>query len=416
MYGFAQGMGDFLGDFNDESNKIRQTNEKKASDDAAIEQRALEHLANADDPQIRAAAVTAMLTPKKAGSGGALSKWFGQQRDHPVFDQVHQLVNGGNGQAPVQPFLSPEAKADAEGRGRETGRLGGANQAYSDITGTNLPDEDLRRMAMGSVGAPPSRLTGSKPGIVTLEDGTQVAGSFDPTTQMYSDSDGSILSGVKSWQPNGPRAAGNPNPGATWTTVPDHNSPTGYSKVHLDATGKELGRAPTGAPQAPPNQIFQTPGGFTGVAPGRAGGAPPRMVDVQGGNTPSKTENPSVSFDALRNIMNDVEHRAQASIFKPGGIPPEPAEINAARDREAQTAGFNSYKDLAAQVKAGQQAIDSAVQKPGASGGAAAAPGAPAPARSPATKPGAPAGPKKTTAVPGKLDVDAIMRELQKFQ
>lgn len=429
-FGMAQGMGDFLGSYNKESNLIRQENDKKNSDDAAIEQKALEHLANADDPRIRSAAVTAMLTPKKMGQGGALAKWFGQQTSHPVFDQVHQLINGGGAdpttgqpQEPVQPFMSIEDKTAATSAGTITGRLRGANAGYQEVTGENLPDEDIRRGALGALGAPPSRPQPLQYGTITQADGTTVAGTYDPTSGEYTDSDGNYISGAKSFSRTNSGAAGNPNAGSKWVTQPDGKG--GFVQVHVDAHGKPISDAvSTVGPNAPPNQIFQTPTGFQGVAPGRAGGAPPQVIDVQGGNIPTKPEPQSVSFDALQKIAADVEKRAQGSVAHFGGLPPDQKELQAARDREAQTSGFPNYKALQDQINAGQRAISSATQAPpagiepaaggGAGGGAAGGPGsAPRGSTKPAeTKPGG----KPRAAVPGKLDVNSILAELDKLK
>lgn len=420
----AEGMGAFLGQYNKESGLIREENDKKNAADAAIEQRALEHLANSDHPDIRAAAVTAMLTPKKMGAAGPLSQWFGKQQSHPVFSDVHRLINGG-----AQPFMGVEERSAATTAGTVSGRIEGANTGYRNITGEDLPNEALARGAQGALGAPPNRRAMPQYGTITLADGTTVAGSFDPETQEYADSDGNYVSGAKSFsRTNGAAGGGNPSTGGQWITQPDGRG--GFTRVHVDAHGKPMSEGvPTVGPNAPPNQIFQTPGGFTGVAPGRDGGAPPKVIDVQGGSMPTKPESPGVSFDALRKIADDVEKRAQGSVAHFGGLPPDAKELQIARDREAQTAGFENHKALMAQIAAGQRAIGAATQgagtgappagieaAPPASGGPAARPGAKGPTKPAETKPGQrPAG-KPRAAVPGKLDVNSIMAELDKLQ
>lgn len=423
-FGFAQGLGSFLGDFNDESSKIRAANERKNSDDAAIEQRALEHLATADDPQIRAAAVTAMLTPKKPGSGGVLSKWYGTQRDHPVFDQVHQLINGG-----VEPYMSVEDKQAATSAGNVSGRLAGANEGYKNVTGEDLPNEDIRRGALGALGAPPSRRQPLQFGNMTMEDGSQVAGYTDPETGEFNDTDGNVLTGVVNFTKSSAAGhAANPNSGATWVTKPDSSSPTGFVKFHVNAQGKQMGASvPTVGPNAPPNQVFQTPGGFSAVQPSRAGGPPPKVVPVQGGDMQTHTENPSVDFNALRQIGQDVEKRARASVAHFGGLPPDEKELAVALDREAKVAGFTNWKMLQDNIAAGQRAISGAVQTAAppepidASGGTA--PGAPpAPIRPGSTKPAetkpglrGKTPPRKPIAG-GALDINKILAELDKIQ
>lgn len=411
--GLATGVGNFLGDFNDESGKIRAANEKKAGEDAQIEQRALEHLANADDPQIRAAAVTAMLTPKKAGGGSGLMKWFGQQRDHPVFDQVHTLMGGG-----TQPFLSEEDKAAGVASGRERGRLEGANTGYKNVTGEDLDPETFARMAQGSVGAPPARAVAAKVGTFTVPDPNDATGQKTITVAGHVDSQGNFIDSggnyrddVISFSPT-THAPPNPNTGGSWVTKPDPAHPGQFVKYHVDAQGKQISEAvPTVGPNAPPDVPFQTPEGLVFANPRTH-----QVTPQAGGPAVAKAEPPATQYNALREREKDIETRARARVAKLGPLPQDQQKLTAARDEEAKAAGFQNWADLQQQITAAQQGVAGAVPgqnappepvtPPMIGAGGAAKPG---------TKPSA-AAPKKgaKATVPGQINTAAVRTEIDK--
>lgn len=420
MFGLAQGIGSFLGDFNDESGKIRAANDKKAADEAAIEQKALDHLATSDDPHIKAAAVTAMLTPKKGSGGSGLSKWFGQQRDHPVFDQVKQLMAGG-----AEPFLSEEEKAAQHRSGTILGASRGASQGMRE-EGIEPTPEFTQRVIEGATGTP-QKSAAPKPVTLEVDDPnnpgqTMHIGGIEVGGQYYDQNYSPITQTIHNVFTSGsatPHTPTNPNPGGQHTTVPDKNSSTGYSSVTWDKDGRELHRVPTAPPLAPPNAIFQGPTGFLGAAPGRGVNEPPRIIDVQNSPAVTHTEAPSVNFNSLMEIHKGIVAQANKPRF-PGGPTPPPAQVAQRLDALAKEAKFASWDDLNTQIAAAQRAVGGAVQGSGAPpapiAGSPTQPAAPA-GRTPAasTKPGA--APKKgaKASVPD-LSIDQIIELLDKHQ
>lgn len=411
-FGLAQGLGDFFGEFSDESGKIRQANERKASEDSAIEQRALEHLANADDPQIRAAAVTAMLTPKKGSGGSVLAKWYGQQRDHPVFDQVHSLINGG-----TQPFMGAEEKAAQQRAGTITGAARGVAQGMRE-EGMEPPPGMIEGVVRGAAGAP-QRTAAPKAGTLVMKDGTHMAATQQADGLFYDQYGDAINDEIAEWHPSGTGlTASDTNKHGSWVTFKGGDGK--YYKQFTTAEGVKQGTpVETVPPLAPPNQIFQTPTGFEGVAPGRAGGAPPRRIPVIGGEAPTRTEDPSANFTAIRQTAKDIESRAAATVPKFGGMGQDPKEMGAALDREAVVAGYPNWAAVQAAVKAAQEGVSGAVQGAPPSGIDLTAPPAstlPSGRGGAPTKPGAKPVGKKKAAIPGALDVNKILAELDKFQ
>lgn len=415
MYGFAQGIGDFLGDFNDESTKIRQRETDKATQDAAIEQKALEHLANADDPQIRAAAVTAMLTPKKSGGGSGLSKWFGQQRDHPVFDQVHQLINGG-----TQPFLSEGEKVQQHATGQEEGRLTGATNAYRNVTGEEPDAETMKNWIGGSVGAP-TRKPVPKPVTLEVDDPdhpgkTMHIGGVEIEGQYYDQNYAPITSQIRNIFPSGAGLAP-PKPLSDMTvTAPDPDHPGQFIKKSIPRDQAREGVQSVG-PQAPPNQIFQTPSGFSAVDPRGL-----TVKSVQGGEGATKPEDATANYTTLRQTANDVYERAKRTVPAFAGLGMDAKELQPALDREAVVAGYHNWAELQQAVKSAQDRVGAGVQ--GAPPGPLQVAAPPNRGKAVPTKPGDPGnrgkppvkggkpGTPGATALPGQLDIDRIKAAL----
>lgn len=347
-YGNANAFSDFLGGFMGKSDEIRKINQAQAEKDREREDKALTLLANADDPGIRASAVTAMLTPRKEGSApGLFGKWFSQQSEHPAYSQIQQIIGEKS------PFLSMQERTSQQTSGQVTGRVSGANQAYSDITGENLPDEDIRRAALGAVGAPPPRQLGMKAGNLTFKDGT-TAGGFASPDGSYYDDDGNWRDDVVSFNTTAGRT-GSTTAGAKWVQQRDG------SWVHVDAAGKPLTAAnvPGAPPQGPPAALFPN------TAAGGIGAVDPRSLKVTpvipGTESMGRPEDPQNAFSSLKQISDSVQARAKATTPNFGGLGADPAEMQGALDREAQVAGYSTWAELQAALTKAQQAISGRV-------------------------------------------------------
>lgn len=410
MFGMVQGLGDFVGGFNKESNTIRQEQQAKSDQDAAIEQRALEHLANADDPNIRAAAVTAMLTPKKQGAASGMAKWFNQQRSHPIFDQVNQLMGGG-----AQPFMSPEDKAAAV----RAGTVQGAGKGYAAglrEEGYEPTAEGLNRVVSGAAGAPiSSRLPLSmQAGTIFLKDGTKVQGNFDKVYGGYSDADDTPINAadIDHFEPAATRAL-SPSAGGTWTVVKDPNSPTGYSRVHGDAAGKEIGRI-LGVQGPPPEPLsfIQTPNGLL------TGGTHTGVVKPAiGGENVSQPAPATSDYETLKSLSDEISKRANAGVFHAAGLPVDQKELGPKLDAEAKLAGWKDWATLQAALGQAQAAVGARVQPPPQPPADVSAPIQGRPAPTPRRTAPPPTKEKKPPAKgnPAGLDVQKILQELNKF-
>lgn len=405
MFGMAQGLSGFVGGFNRESNSIRQEEQSRSDQDAAIEQRALEHLANADDPQIRAAAVTAMLTPKKGSAASGFQKWFGQQRNHPVFDQIQQLVGGG-----AQPFMSPEEKSAAA----RSGAITGAGRGYAQTLreeGYEPTEEGLSRVASGAAGAPYARpqMSGQS-GKITLKDGRTIIGSFDKVYQSYQDGDGNQISAddIANFEPTATHAV-NPSQGGAWKSEKDPTSSTGYRWVHRDAAAKEMGRG--GEAPAPPPETFspvQTPSGVL-----RFGNKSGAVSPAPGGEGISQPAPATADFETLKQVSDEIYRRASAGVFHPQGLPIDEKEILPKLDAEARAMGWKGgWNELQQALGQAQAAVGQRVQPPPA--GIPTPPTQPTPKRT-APAPGGPKPKGKSGNQPGQLDISRILQELQKF-
>src|SRR6266851_4501282 len=137
MFNLVSGLSGFAGEFANETDRIRQENQHRQDQELDTERAALLHLAStADNPKVKASAITALLTPKGTGGSG-LSKWFNQQQSHPIFDQVHQLISGegpggqpsGIGPAYLDPGEKERVQTEGRASGAESGTFAGIERA-----------------------------------------------------------------------------------------------------------------------------------------------------------------------------------------------------------------------------------------------------------------------------------------------
>lgn len=379
-------LGDVVGGFNDESNRIRQNNQQQADRDQQRSDKVFDALANSDDPDIRAAAVTGLLTGQHPADG--MSKWFGKVQQHPAFDQIKSLVADGH-----QPFMDPTQRKAKEKSAEIDSAISVAH-----THGVDLTQADQRRMVMSSVGAAPPRVVSRQSGTIKFADGHEEPGSFDPETSTYYDQTDQPVYDAQGFTYHGRvGGTGSPSTGGKWTTVQDKNSPTGFSSVHVDATGKEMARttgvpAPASsqdsfAPAPQPGYVLNTKKGTYQAASGEPGAA-------------AKTETPSQNAEALRAIEGRILQMhppPKASQFVPV-TPQAQQQHRADLDAEAKNYGYADYGAL-------QKAIADAT------GGVGAAVATPPPAP-PVAQP-TPARGKKVGSRSG-LDIDAIRAQLAK--
>lgn len=386
----ATSVGGLVGGFNDESSKIRQANAQQAEQEAQRNNKVFDALANTDDPEIRAAAVTGLLTGNHPAD--ALGKWFGKVADHPAYQQIHSLINEGH-----QPFMNPTDRKAAE----LDSEIKGVSKTAAGL-GAPLSPEDTRRLILAKSGGPPPRPMMRQYGTILHNDGTSEAGSFDPNDNQYYDQYGSPANEMKEFR-HGGLAADHPASGGNWSTIQDKNSPTGWSKVHVDAAGKELGRE-QGA-SAPSPESFSpvvTPGGVQ-----KFGNKSGTVSPAKGGEGVGHAEPASAALTSAKEV--------EASVLKAAGPRPTPlapglsvnpqklAAWQAEADKAAQRYGYKNYEEVQQKVGETGRGVQSSVV------------GTPPPAVPPA--PGAKKGgtpPAKSTK-PGAINGSAVLDYLKKF-
>ncbi len=377
--------GDFLGGFTGESDNIRKSNEQKQAQIDQRNSKVFETLANSDDPDIRAAAVTGLLTGNHPSKG--MDKWFSKVQDHPIYDTIKGLVSEGH-----EPFMDP-AKRHATELGNDIDAKVGA------VKRSGMNPEDQRRATLGVFGAPPPRPLPLQPGTIHLKGGGDAGGFFDPAEGVYYDSNYQPVEAA-GFTRNG-TGAGSPSAGHTSKTVPDKNSPTGYSTVRyndkLEEIGRALGATPPGGPEtfSPVN----TPGGIAQFG-NRGSGVSP----AKGGAGVSRAEPATADLNALREVESSILrlHPQPKAIFTGGQVSPEKQQAwRAAVDAEAKNYGYDDFQSLQQALGGAAGGVDAATPPPQVPPGLGAKP--------------VPKSPKdKANTGKGKIDVNAILGELAK--
>lgn len=398
-------FGDFVGGFTDRSDQMRKESQDEQAKIDARAEKVFTLLANSDDPDIRASAVTGLLSGDHPAKG--MDKWFGKVRTHPMYDTISGLVNEGH-----KPFMNPADRPGAEAASGLRQRMG---VVRSPDSGLDKPSQD--RAVLGMVGAPPPRPQPYQYGTLTIKkaDGTteEVGGSFDPGAGLYYDDDGNYRSDVSGFR----RTTGSQGASGHGTKVMvDKNSPTGYSYVRFDDTMKEIGRT-AGAPapgSATESQTpVQTPTGI--LAFGNKSGT---LKPAKGGEGVTAPAPPGTNVNALRENEASILrlHPQPKPLFAGGTVSPDKMNAwRAAVDAEAVKYGYTNFEDLQGKIGAATQDVGGRVAQPPPDPAATAAPGAPPPAAAPAQKPGQPRRPAaKAAPGGGKIDVKAVLAELEK--
>lgn len=384
-------LGDFVGGFQDESSRIRTENQRSADRDQARSDSLFHALANSDDPDIRAAAVTGLLTGDHPATG--MGKWFGKVSGHPAYEQIKGLVADGH-----QPFMDPTKRHAAE----KSADLDAAI-ATAEGHGVSLSAADKRRMTMSAVGAAPPRGFASQPGTITHTDGTTEAGSFDPDTGQHYDQYGSVSDDVVSFTYHGQRGTGSPSTGGKWNVVKDATSPTGWTSVHIDAAGKELGRQ-VGVP--PPASTL--PSFVPAPQPGYGFNTKTNKYEASGGEpgAAAKPETSAQSAESLRAIearIVQMHPAPKASQFIPVTKEAE-AQHREQLDVEAKNYGYADFTALQEAIAKATGGVSNAVATP--------------PPRPPVPQPKGTgrsnAGGTGGTGGTGGLNIDAIKKQLAK--
>lgn len=413
-YGWGQSLSDMLGGYLGETGKIREENERKNQQQLQIEQTALQHLMTADDPGVKAAAITAWLAPRKSGPG-ALAKWYGQQEAHPIFQQVQQML-GSAGKPASQWWQSPGEKEAAAIQGK----LRGLAQSHYETTG-QWPDDDLVQHWESS-------LSGGPPRVVTAQHGTFFygdkaegqpdfeEGSFDPGTKLYYDRFGKPVTRAGRFVPGGMERPG--TTGARPFYLPGRNqmqwrSPEGTIGEPFDV----------GAP--PPGTYIDEQGNIRplyfggGTAPAGAAPTTPAPTGTPtGAPTPTlaganaKLAQVRATLNELDKLDNDIQQAAARGI-----VPTTAAKLPQKLDQVTPTLSggrFRRYQELQNEKNRLQQQL-----------GAPAAPGAPGAPTAPQTPPapmatapdaGAPATPPRQLGEPGAIDVERLRALIREFQ
>lgn len=411
--GLAPFVGGVVGGFNQGSEAIRQRNFEEDQRQKDRDSKVFDALANSDDPDIRAAAVTGLLTGNHPARG--MDKFFNKAQDHPAYEQIRDLVSAGH-----QPFLGKAEQAGAVTAAQHRGQIVGAGQGFQELTG-NPPSEELATTL-----ASPWAVRGQVPGnaeVYNPDTGewenrvvSEHAGQFidnqtnEPITQPMRNFRRNAPNptagrgaGVKSLQAKPVWVDGKAAPGggayqAVFDPTPTDENPGGVWRVNGQVI--EQNRLSTPPPPAPvPGPPFVSAGAPPGAntfIPTRGGYtlAPPAM---QGG----RAENPTANFDTLRSLkaMVDKDAPMPVSIVDKKSPSTDPKKLadwrarqDAAVERYGGAQGIHTYADLQAAIGQAQGTVGAQTAPP----------------------PPAPGGRKKTSnQSEGGIDVDKVLNFLQ---
>ncbi len=381
MFNLVSGLSGFAGEFANETDRIRQENQH---------------------PKVKASAITALLTPKGTGGSG-LSKWFNQQQSHPIFDQVHQLISGegpggqpsGIGPAYLDPGEKERVQTEGRASGAESGTFAGIERA-----GITLTPEQKVQIAQARAGGP-QRAPVVK--IVTLEvadpdnpgktkhiGATEINGVY--YQQNPDDPSGShipVQSQILNVLPAGYKPpTTSPYQGSALIKYEDPQHPGQF--LERRATPEELARGvSTVGPPPPPYVAFPNAAGGGQLVNPRPGPGLGTSVPIQGNVGPA--ESPAAHFASLRQMVNDANARAERRTFRPGGLPADEAELQAARDVEARLLGRKDWTTLVKEMADAGATIEQRVQPQRSDEGGPPPPGLPtkatAPGKTPPAKP-----------------------------
>lgn len=359
---FDNNFSGFLTGLNGQIDEARAYNRKQAELQDARESAIFNSLANSDDPDIRAAAVTGLLTGKSPGK--FFDRYLGKMQEHPSFQQIRELVGSGHQAFPGE-TEGTRRKMEATTGGQITGRVSGAVRGAHDA-GADLAPDQIRRVAMGATGAAQGRAPALQKVVITRKDGTTTGGYFnpDPSNPGFYDDDGNPIDDVVSYQNTATAArTGSTGVGAKWQTM----SAADYRRQYGD--NPLLGSVPPGtkiqarisadgksasdpvlvtAPPVNPNFSFSqtnqgivnqdTHTGAVRLAPGGAGLSAP---------TP-----PATSAGAVRALQDGIlrMHPMPKGLLGTGPSPAERQRWQTAVDAEAQRYNYPDFASLQAAV------------------------------------------------------------------
>lgn len=400
--------------FNQGVDRQRQDNQREAELQANRDTKIFEALANSDDPEVRSAAVTGLLTGNHPAR--AFDKFFGKVGEHPAHEQIRSLLGAGHEGLPgAQEGARRTAKATTQGR--DEGVFAGADSANVPLT----PDQRTQTF-MGMHGAAQARPKFSK-GTLFFADGTSAAGFADEVNRAYYDDDNNQRTDVIRFSASGsiPSAGGFTGRNITGGDAPTVKSfreqfPQYASHVagrrdndvvtfrqNKDGTLDTITvtEAPPGPPGVVPN-IYPTANGPVGV--GRAGVEVPLPKSIQGaGRATTQPEKLNGLRQAAASILQGIRAEPKAQ----GLLGVDPTDLEAwrkERDAAAVVAGFRNWDDLQTQIGAASRGVGEATPPPRAPE-QGAAPGGGGP-------PAAPGGGGRGAAGGRDPVVDSILKEL----
>lgn len=333
-------LGNVLQGFNDSTDSIRKQNQHEADLQTERDNKVFEALANSDDPDIRAAAVTGLLTGTHPAR--AFDKFLGKVGTHPAYETIKGLVGQGH-QAFPGATEGERLGTEAKTSGAMTGLFGGAEQA-----GVNLTPEQKQKIVMAKAGAA-QRSPMLAQGNLLFNDGSESPGYFDPETRTYYDENQSPRYDVKEFRQGkagGGAGAQDPNaiawdPHITADTgqFPGEKSAGGWIMGHKKADGTQVHK-PAQEPPPPVPSIVQTPTGNVGVGRGGAEvGLPPA---ARGGRAVS----PETNVSALKGAIDEIIRLVPAPQGILGSAQAAQAKVKAGRDKAAASMGYADFATM----------------------------------------------------------------------
>jgi hypothetical protein len=148
-------IADVMGGFGGRSREIRDEETRRADRAYELERRTLEYLATSDDPEIRTAAVTGILSSSQPKKKGGLGGWYGEVESHPAYANIYRILNTPVTKTREREFATPEG-------GRPMHQMGTAGSAGQMVENPEFGG-DSRMAALTGGGPSPDMATSDGP-------------------------------------------------------------------------------------------------------------------------------------------------------------------------------------------------------------------------------------------------------------
>lgn len=395
-------LGPVLGGLLKSSQDQREINRDDAQRQQAREDSVFHALANSDDPEVRAAAVTGLLHNDHPGT--FFDKFFQKHRANPAFENIKNLVANGHQANPGETEQKRRA-SEANTAGGYSGRITGIQSGFASARahGATLTPEDERRATLGALGAAERSPSNSLQAGAFYKDGKFVRNGFwDAQNRTFFNEDNTsndeeglqfIPAGKGAGSGGAAKTGAPPDPNKiVWdkgieadTGQYGTRSPGGWIVGHNPITGEKIHKPAFQSQSFSPFQSNEGAVPFNNRS-GTFGTPRPDLAAA----TP-----PATNVATIRGNMSQIARDIKIPTEGITGGPPLQSAVDAAiarRDVEAKKYGFPTFAAMQAAAGVGSAGVAAGVA-PAVSG---------SPTGPPPVPPGGGAGARGKTAAPAK--------------